>query len=77
MTLKSIMLTLAIVCLGASVSFETASAGKKRDQMSGRVKGIVGCELQPKNSESDEEASPGIAAPGFEDFVSMTANSAT
>jgi len=48
MNLKSIMLTLAIACLGVSVSFETASAGNKKDQMSGRVKGFVGCELQPK-----------------------------
>ena len=48
MNLKSVMLTLAVVCLGVSVSLETASAGNKRDQMSGRVKGFVGCGLQPK-----------------------------
>jgi hypothetical protein len=48
MNLKSIILTLAIAFLGVSVSFETASAGSKRDQMSGRVKDFVGCGLQPK-----------------------------
>ena len=46
MNLKLIILTLAIACLGVSFSFETASAGKRSIQMSGRVIDYVGCPAQ-------------------------------
>jgi hypothetical protein len=46
MNLKSFILTLAIAGLAISASFETAFAGKRSIQMSGRVVDFVGCPAQ-------------------------------
>jgi hypothetical protein len=50
MNLKSIILTLTIASLGVSASFETASAGKRSIQMSGRVIDYVGCPAQRRRA---------------------------
>jgi hypothetical protein len=48
MKLKFIMPAAVVACLGLTVSLETAYAGNKHDQMTGRVRYSVGCEKQER-----------------------------